>query len=105
MNPANDNTFAHPDYVALASLNTGELKILAFMVDRRDQGILFEAGERRFGAGLFDDGTWRFEAPREAWDAAIDLRTILRCGTRTDAVTATGLHLYLVETFAAGLGH
>lgn len=91
MNNSNDNTHAHPDYVALACLTTGELRVLAFAVDHRDAGVLYETSERRFGVDLLADGSFRFEAPREARDAAVDLRTILRCGTPDEAAAATAL--------------
>lgn len=103
MKNLNDNTHAHPDYAALACLHSGELRVLAFAVDHRDAGVLYETRERRFGAGLLADGSFRFEAPREAWDAAVDLRTILRCGTPDEAAAAMGLHPRTVDVFAAGL--
>lgn len=103
MNTLNDNTRAHPDYAALVNLSTGELMTLAFAVDRRNAGVLFEAADRRFGVAILADGSFRFEAPREAWDAGVDLRTILRCGAPADAAAATGLHPRTIEAFTAGL--
>ena len=102
MKSANDNTAVEPEFAALARLGARDLHILAWMVDRRGDGVLFEIAEPRLAVRVVADGSYEFEAPAEAWCAAVDLRVALRA-TPEAAAGATGLPAHVIDAFARGL--